>query len=131
MTANIEKAIAFYVDGLGFTIKLDWRPNGAIQWCWLERDGVAFMLQEYRAGDRRVEALGQGVSICIMCNDALALYQEFRNKGLSPDEPSVGNMLWVVSITDPDGYRLQFESKTDVPEDTRYSDYVKPGNQGR
>jgi hypothetical protein len=31
----------------------------------------------------------------------------------------VGNGLWVVSLTDPDGYRLDFESPTDAPEGTR------------
>jgi hypothetical protein len=31
----------------------------------------------------------------------------------------VGNGLWVTSFADPDGYRLDFESPTDVPEDTK------------
>ena len=30
--------------------------------------------------------------------------------------------LWVTSLIDPDGYRLEFESPTDVPEGTEYSD---------
>ena len=29
--------------------------------------------------------------------------------------------MWVFSVTDPDGYRLEFESPTDVPEGTEYS----------
>jgi hypothetical protein len=29
--------------------------------------------------------------------------------------------MWVTSLTDPDGYRLDFESRTDVPEETVYS----------
>jgi hypothetical protein len=32
--------------------------------------------------------------------------------------PSVGNQLWVVPLTDPDGYHIEFESPTDVPEET-------------
>jgi hypothetical protein len=39
-------------------------------------------------------------------------------------EPFVGNHMWVVSFTDPDGYRLDFESQTDVPEETKYSDWL-------
>jgi hypothetical protein len=30
--------------------------------------------------------------------------------------------MWVTSLRDPDGYRLEFESPTDVPEETRYSE---------
>jgi hypothetical protein len=37
----------------------------------------------------------------------------------------VGNNLWVVQLKDPDGYNIFFESPTDVPEETRYSDWVK------
>jgi hypothetical protein len=29
--------------------------------------------------------------------------------------------MWVTSLSDPDGYRLDFESDTDVPEETEYS----------
>ena len=30
--------------------------------------------------------------------------------------------MWVTSLTDPDGYRLGFESLTDTPEDTKLSE---------
>jgi hypothetical protein len=30
--------------------------------------------------------------------------------------------MWVTSLADPDGYRLDFESSTDTPEDTVYSE---------
>jgi hypothetical protein len=30
----------------------------------------------------------------------------------------VGNGLWVVSFTDPDGYRIEFSSPTDAPEES-------------
>jgi hypothetical protein len=30
----------------------------------------------------------------------------------------VGNGLWVVPLTDPDGYRMEFSSPTDAPEET-------------
>src|SRR5262245_12495960 len=44
---NVEASLAFYVDGLGFAIKHRWEPDGRIRWCWLERDSVSLMLQEY------------------------------------------------------------------------------------
>jgi hypothetical protein len=30
--------------------------------------------------------------------------------------------MWVTSLSDPDGYRIEFESYTDTPEDTRLSE---------
>lgn len=125
MATNIDRSLDFYVKGLGFEIKIDWKPDGKIEWCWLERDGVAFMLQEYRKEFLPNQILGQGVSICFMCHDALALYNEFLQKGLSPREPFVGNNLWVVQISDPDNYILCFESPTDTPEGTTHSDFLK------
>ena len=121
MVTSIDRSLDFYVKGLGFEIKIDWKPNGRIEWCWLERDGVAIMLQEYREGFLPKQKLGVGVSICFMCNDALALYKEFLQNSLSPQEPFVGNNLWVVELIDPDGYKILFESPTDVADGTRYS----------
>jgi hypothetical protein len=30
--------------------------------------------------------------------------------------------MWVTSLSDPDGYRIDFESDTDVPEGTEYAE---------
>ena len=125
MVNDIDRSLTFYTKDLGFDVKIDWRPHGKIEWCWLERESVAFMIQEYRKEFVPKEKLGVGVSICFMCNDALALYNEFLQKGMSPQEPFVGNNLWVVQLTDPDGYNLAFESPTDVPEETKFSEWVK------
>ena len=131
MVTSIDKSIDFYTKGLGFEIKIDWRPEGRIEWCWLEREGVALMLQEYRKDFLPKEKLGVGVSVCFMCNDSLALYKEFLQSGLSPKEPFVGNKLWVVNLIDPDGYNISFESPTDVPEETKYSDWINNKNSIR
>ena len=123
---DIEASLRFYVEGLGFTITRQWTPGGRIRWCWLERDGVAIMLQEYwkdgQPGGGPEGVLGQGISICFVCGDAIAVYHDAEARGLNPSRPFVGNNLWVTSLTDPDGYHLDFESPTDVPEDTVYSD---------
>jgi lactoylglutathione lyase len=123
---NIEASLPFYVDGLGFVLTNDWSPEGRIRWCWLELDKVAVMLQEYWRDGRPAGApkgpLGQGVSICIFCEDALAIYRDLKARDISATRPFVGNGLWVTSVTDPDGYRLDFESPTDVPEETVYSE---------
>ena len=50
MVTDIEVSLRFYVNGLGFVVKNEWRPDkagGRIQWCWLELGNAALMLQEY------------------------------------------------------------------------------------
>ena len=122
---DIDASLRFYVEGLGFVLKNQWTPEGRIRWCSLELGAVVVMLQEYwRDGQRGGVPdgpLGQGVSICFMCADALAIYKDLVARGVSAQRPYVGNGLWVTSVTDPDGYRLDFESPTEVAEDTVYS----------
>ena len=121
---SMDDSLGFYVDGLGFSVKNKWIERGVLRWCWLELGDAALMLQETRPEqyDESVVA-GQGVSICFMCQDALAIYHEARSAGLEPDEPFVGNALWITTLRDPDGYRIEFESPTDVPEGTRLSQH--------
>jgi lactoylglutathione lyase len=129
MVTDIEASLRFYVDGLGFTLTNEWRPEkakGRIQWCWLQLGNAALMLQEYwkdgRPGGGAPEGpLGQGVSVCFMCTDAIAIYHDLTSRGVDAKRPFVGNNLWVTSVRDPDGYSLYFESPTDVPEETVYS----------
>lgn len=126
MVTDMETSLKFYLDGLGFKLTNQWTPRGKIEWCWLERDAAAIMLQQPRKLNAEQSGLlGGGITICYQCADALALYHEFNAKGLSPAEPFVGNGLWVVSVKDPNGYRLDFSSPTDVPEETKYSEWFK------
>jgi catechol 2,3-dioxygenase-like lactoylglutathione lyase family enzyme len=126
MVMNMEASLQFYVDKLGFILANQWMPRGKIEWCLLQRDGVSLMLQEPRNKEQFNDTeKGKGISICFQCKDALALYHEFSSHNIETNEPFVGNNMWVVCFTDPDGYRLDFESPTDVPEETMYSDWVK------
>ena len=123
--SDIEASLHFYVDGLGFALAHRWVVDARIRWCWLQNGGAALMLQEStgdRASDDRAGPVGIGVSVCFICKDALAIYGEAVARGLSPSRPFVGNRMWVTSLTDPDGYRIDFESPTDAPEETVYSD---------
>ncbi len=124
MVRDMQVSLQFYVDKLGFTMTRDWTPRGKIEWCWLQRDGVAIMLQEPRDHEKFGQdgSKGEGISICFQCLDAIALYHEFTVQGVDIKEPFVGNNMWVVAFRDPDGYQLDFESPTDAPEETKYSE---------
>ena len=69
--------------------------------------------------------MGEGVSICFICKDALSIYREVTARGIKASRPFVGNGMWVTSLSDPDGYRIDFESETDVPEDTEFYQITK------
>jgi lactoylglutathione lyase len=124
--SNMEASLRFYVDGLGFKMKRQWipdhaedKPDGRIRWCWLELGEAAIMLQEFLPERRPKETLGTGLNVCFQCEDSLALYREFESRGIQMrSRPCVGNGLWVVPVTDPDGYRMEFSSPTDAPEET-------------
>lgn len=66
--------------------------------------------------------VGEGVSINFICKDALEIYRELRSKGIHSSQPNVGNGMWVTQLYDPDGYKLFFESVTDLPEETVYDE---------
>ena len=125
--ANMEASLRFYVKGLGFETKHRWEDEGRLAWCWLRLGGASLMLQELRG--KRLEAaksagkLGNGVSINFTCKDALAIYREVTARGIRTQEPFVGNHMWVVRMADPDGYWMDFESPTDVEEDTKFSEW--------
>ena len=115
--SDMAASLRFYVDGLGFEMTRKWTPEGKIRWCWLQLGGAAIMLQESAV---REEKRGAGVSICFQCKDALAIFHSAIVRGIPAKRPFVGNNMWVTVMTDPDGYKLDFESPTDVAEETEY-----------
>lgn len=128
---NMENSLRFYLDGLGFKMTRKWIPagdahypaDGRIRWCLLELGEAAIMLQEFSPGRKPAEPLGTGVNVCFQCEDALALYREFKSRGIQTrTRPFVGNRMWVVPVTDPDGYRMEFESPTDAPEESELAE---------
>jgi lactoylglutathione lyase len=122
---DMERSLRFYLDGLGFTMTNKWIVDGAVRWCWLEHGEAAIMLQTFMLeGPHKnvpATAVGLGVTICFICEDALALHRDFIARGIAATKPFVGNAMWVTDVTDPDGYKLYFESKTDAPEESEYS----------
>ena len=126
LVSNMEASLRFYVNGLGFEMKNKWIDDGELRWCWLEIGTAALMLQEPRKEGhdswKPEGKVGVGVSVCFQCKDALALYREFTSRGIEAKRPFVGNAMWVTVVKDPDGYTLDFESPTDAPEESEYSE---------
>jgi len=126
LVSNIEQSVRYYVEGLGFEMTGKWTPEGKLRWCLLRLGEADLMLQEFwKEGSQANQPRGkpgEGVSICFICEDALAIYRDVTSKGIQASRPFVGNSMWVTSLTDPDGFRIDFESETDVPEDTEYSE---------
>jgi catechol 2,3-dioxygenase-like lactoylglutathione lyase family enzyme len=138
LSSNVKQAVPFfavsdidasvrYYERLGFVMTKKWIDEGKLRWCWLEHGGAALMLQEFRREGHDAWVpdgkVGVGVSVCFICEDALALYRAFRTRAIEASTPFVGNGMWVTSLTDPDGYRIEFESETDVPEETVFSEH--------
>lgn len=124
---DIQQSLKFYMDGLGFTMKHHWIDEGKLRWCWLELGDAALMLQEFHPERKEFYTsgnegkLGNGVSICFMCEDAIAIYREITARGIEAQRPFVGNRLWVTGVADPDGYKLFFESPTDASEESEWN----------
>lgn len=129
--SRMQDSLRFYVDGLGFEITDTWEDEGTIRWCRLVRGGATLMLQDFRRDGGKTWSpdgrLGLGVSIMFICGDALSAYREFTARGLAPARPFVGNGMWVTSLRDPDGYHIEFESRTDVPEGSTFNDKATDG----
>lgn len=122
LVSNMEASLRYYVDGLGFEMTHRWIDEGKLCWCWLKRGGAALMLQEGHDSWVPAGKVGEGVSIYFICDDALEIYREVTRRGIQASKPFVGNGMWVTSLSDPDGYRIFFESCTDVPEETEFSE---------
>lgn len=124
--SRMETSLRYYLDGLGFQMENKWVVDGRVRWCWLSLGGAALMLQEFTEDAHHprapLEKTDQGVTLCFQCKDAIAIYREAQARGIQVSEPQVGNSMWEISLRDPDGYRINFSSATDVPEDTKLSD---------
>jgi lactoylglutathione lyase len=108
---DINRSVIFYESKLGFSIAMKWEPEGKLEWCRLERDGSAVMLQQACEEDGPAVGRGRGVGFFFNCDDVDAMHAELVANGLNVDPPKLAfyglNQLFV---TDPDGYELCFQS---------------------
>ena len=110
---NMERAIGFYVDKLGFALEIDARPHfalirvggdgggtiGLLGWTEAEKDGA----KKSSAAQKRA------VHVELGTDDLDGLYAELTSKGVSFSAPP-HDEPWERSMTafDPDGYAVEF-----------------------
>ena len=108
---DIARSVEFYCEKLAFTMTANWEPEGKLQWCRLERDGAALMLQQACDEDGVPPGCGRGVHFYFTCLDANAEYSRLADCGVSLNPPNLAfygmNQLY---LKDPDGYELCFQN---------------------
>lgn len=109
---KMQRAVDFYCGQLGFRITSSWEPGGRLEWCRLERNGAALMLQKSCDEDGPAAQWGSGIEFFFNCDDAGAVHREFVHRGLdvAPPERAFYGMDQIF-VRDPDGYRLCFQSE--------------------
>jgi uncharacterized glyoxalase superfamily protein PhnB len=118
--SDIEQSLAFYRDGLGFTLR---SPESAVrEWKWahLTCDGVELMLAGGRTGGpiRLPSSTGEDwpAMYYFYPDDVAALHGALRAKGLAVGDLSVTfYQMKEFSCLDPDGHMLTFGQGTDEP----------------
>ena len=113
-SADIDRSLGFYCDGLGFTLRERWDPNGELAWCLLAMEGAQLMLQ--RAEPEDLAALGAGhsdVALFFLCRDVDALRERFLARGVDAPPPTVAFYeMRQLTVKDPDGRAIVFEHPT-------------------
>jgi lactoylglutathione lyase len=114
LVANLDAALAFYRDKLGFVETWRWGPvETDIKYVNLRMPGAAGDYVELctYAGRRTRGLMGSGQHICLMVDDVAAAVPELLKRGIPDEEryrPRVGrNKLRQLNLFDPDGTRSE------------------------
>ena len=111
--SDLERSLAFYRDGLGFTPAFDFRDeNGRRFGLYLYVGGRNFIeIFEGQVGD---PAEGQSFRhICLEVDDIQATVKTLRERGVEVSDPKLGkDQSYQAWITDPDGNRFELHQYT-------------------
>lgn len=107
-SGDLQKSMAHYVDGLGFTVKERWEKDGKLQGVMLVAGSCEIGLSQDDWAKGRDRAKGVGVSFYAETGQSLDLIAALaRERGLKADGPKVAP--WgdrIVEFVDPDGFKL-------------------------
>jgi catechol 2,3-dioxygenase-like lactoylglutathione lyase family enzyme len=118
LVTDLDRALAFYVDGCGFRLRFA-RPEDGF--AYLERGGAQIMLEEIAEGAWATgpldPPLGRGMNLQIEVQDLAALQARLTAAGVTPFRGPetawyrAGDTLHgqaEMLVQDPDGYLLRF-----------------------
>ncbi|MDQ6717323.1 MAG: VOC family protein [Gemmatimonadota bacterium] len=109
--SDIEVSRRFYVDGLGFTLKDEWKDdsgkvNGLMLSAGSEAHGIGVAQDDFKKGRDRVK--GIGTRVWIETNDVAAVAASIKAAGF-PLESEAAPLPWGpigFMVSDPDGYKF-------------------------
>ena len=111
---DLQKSIAFYVDGLGFTVHERWENQGELQGVMLRAGRCRIGLSQDDFAKGRDRAKGIGMSVWLTTVQELELVVERIKQNGIPLEQELAEMPWggrAFSLVDPDGFRLTFSNE--------------------
>lgn len=107
--SDVEAAISFWTEGLGFDVAGADGPPDERDWCRVVRGGASVMLQGGLSGGPP-----RGVSLYLVCDDVDAMREEIAGRGIPvsiPGDASYG--MRQLRVAHPDGHEVWFESPTE------------------
>ena len=108
-TKDVVTSKDFY-ELLGFELKNSWEPDGKLSWCLMEYDNAPLMLEQ--ASNPASFAIGQDVSIYVVCDDVDPIVKTWQARGVKISEiHDAFYGMRQVFVKDPDGRTICFESQ--------------------
>jgi len=110
LTVNdLKRSIAFYTEGLGFSVSEEMKDGGEVQGVMLEAGGANLGLSQDDFAKGRDRVKGVGIRLYFETDqDVAGLAQQAKAAGISLDN-GPGPLPWGpigFTVTDPDGFKL-------------------------
>jgi catechol 2,3-dioxygenase-like lactoylglutathione lyase family enzyme len=103
--SDLERSLHFYRDGLG----LSFNPQSSDNAIGASVGEVFLLLHKDFEPGLESKERGLGIELHFGISDADAYFAELKERGISPlDEPKDQPWGRVFSVTDPDGYAIEF-----------------------
>ena len=105
---DVEKSIAFWVDGVGFHVKQRWEKDGKLLGVELIAGACMIGLSQDDWAKGRNRTKGVGMSVYAETSQGVdALAERLRARGVDFGGPDTTDWGWrQVVLTDPDGFRV-------------------------
>lgn len=115
---DVEASLRFYTDGLGFTVHERWEEEGRLLGVMLVAGSCHIGLSQDDWSQGRDRTKGVGFRIWAdTAQDLDAIAERLDEHGIEHDGPKEQWGMRILSVTDPDGYKLSLTPpKPDSPE---------------